>query len=511
MTNDNREPQAPIRPATFSVSADTSADERGAARRTLKIVAVVSGLTLLVFALFVVVVVLPRWVEAPERAAHAPPASAARSAPVTPAADTESADETVDAGPPGQRGEVQALLRDTLEKFAVLESAGADAWAKPEVHAIRERIADGEKAYREKRYNAATNAYLDAASRIERTLAMLPARVESLLDAGALALDNGDSAAASDAFRQVLAIEPAHAGAEEGLARAGTLDQVFALVGQAEGYERLGQSDQAIAAYREALSLDPKTPGAAAAVRRLEQERRAAAFRKAMSDGLQALEAERFDDARKALDRALALDANAPEALAARRQLDNAETTWQIDRALAAAVAAERNESWSDAASHYERALKLDPRLTAAAQGKRRADGYHRLHTRLAAYLARPARLTSAGVRDEAEAAVAQARKIERLPSGIAAQVAALEAAVALARTPVTVALRSNAATEVTIYRIGELGTFEQREVSLLPGPYTAVGKRDGYRDVRVEFEVEPGDDSRLITIQCEEKFAFGS
>ena len=53
--------------------------------------------------------------------------------------------------------------------------------------------------------------------------------------------------------------------------------------------------------------------------------------------------------------------------------------------------------------------------------------------------------------------------------------------------------LESDQLTSVTLYRVGALGAFAAKEVELRPGTYTAIGSRDGYRDVRQTFTVRPG------------------
>ena len=68
------------------------------------------------------------------------------------------------------------------------------------------------------------------------------------------------------------------------------------------------------------------------------------------------------------------------------------------------------------------------------------------------------------------------------------------------------VALESDNATVVVIHRVGPLGAFERREVDLLPGRYTVVGSRMGYRDVRREIEVQPGAAPPPVLIRCEER-----
>jgi hypothetical protein len=59
--------------------------------------------------------------------------------------------------------------------------------------------------------------------------------------------------------------------------------------------------------------------------------------------------------------------------------------------------------------------------------------------------------------------------------------------------------------TEVILYKVARLGRFRQQQLELRPGTYTAVGQRDGYRDVRREFTVSHGRDVDPVTISCTE------
>jgi len=40
-------------------------------------------------------------------------------------------------------------------------------------------------------------------------------------------------------------------------------------------------------------------------------------------------------------------------------------------------------------------------------------------------------------------------------------------------------------------------------ELELLPGKYTLTGTRDGYRDVRREIAVKPGDGKPVFELHC--------
>ncbi len=67
-------------------------------------------------------------------------------------------------------------------------------------------------------------------------------------------------------------------------------------------------------------------------------------------------------------------------------------------------------------------------------------------------------------------------------------------------------ALESDNITRVTVYRIGELGSFARHTLELVPGTYTVVGTRPGYRDVRRELAVRPGQVPEVLVIRCEER-----
>jgi hypothetical protein len=79
-----------------------------------------------------------------------------------------------------------------------------------------------------------------------------------------------------------------------------------------------------------------------------------------------------------------------------------------------------------------------------------------------------------------------------------------LEAILARAAEHVPVTLVSDDATEITVFQVGFLGTFERRQLSLRPGRYVIKGSRHGYRDVRLEVDVEP--DMAQLDVRCRER-----
>ena len=84
-------------------------------------------------------------------------------------------------------------------------------------------------------------------------------------------------------------------------------------------------------------------------------------------------------------------------------------------------------------------------------------------------------------------------------------QLSQLKQTLQFASAPVAVELQSDNATQVTVFRVGDLGAFSQKQLSLKPGNYVAVGNRSGYRDVRVEFQVTHKGLSSPVTVICRE------
>jgi hypothetical protein len=72
--------------------------------------------------------------------------------------------------------------------------------------------------------------------------------------------------------------------------------------------------------------------------------------------------------------------------------------------------------------------------------------------------------------------------------------------------TPIPVRLQSDNLSMITLYKVATFGQFSQRNIELKPGNYTIIAAREGFRDVRKEFSVKPGNTLVTVSIQCEEK-----
>jgi tetratricopeptide (TPR) repeat protein len=396
--------------------------------------------------------------------------------------------------------------RDTLDtKLAALDARGAAAWAVEDMAAARRARAEGERQHQARAYTAAGAAWQQGLAGLEALEARLPQLVAAAVGEGNAALGAGRSQAAREAFGRALAIEAENAAAKRGLARAETLDEVLALVDAAARDEQAGRLAQAEQGYRAALALDAEAPGAEAGLARIAAGRQGDAYAAAMSRGLAALAGGRSEEAREAFNRALGLRPGSKEAEDALAQVDARERAGTLAAIEQRAREAERAERWKDAEIAWSEARQLEPTLVAAQEGLARTAPRVALDARMAALLSSPERVWTPAGRSEARSVLEAVAAAGAPKQRLEAEARELAARVAAAEVPVRVALTSDGLTEVVINRVGRFGSFQNRDVELLPGRYAVVGTRRGYRDVRRELVVTPDGPPPSIVIRCEE------
>lgn len=451
-------------------------------------------------ALAVVFVALPRW-------------TAERNARLAMQARAEAAAQNVLQRQREEQAQRQAAARaaataarDRYDSgFAALDARQAVRWAVETLAAAR---AGGEEAAQQfdlGDFERAAGAWQEAGALLDRINAEAPAVVQRLLAQATTALGAARTREAREALELVLAIEPQNGAARAGLERARHLEAALALADAAADDERAGRLEAAEQGYRRALAEEANVPGVRAALARLAATRSGDAFAAALARGLAERTAGRFAAARAAFEQALALRPGAPEVQQALAELEQGQRGATLLSLESQARAAESDERWSEALAAWREATALEPGLVKARDGIARVTPRLELQDRIEALVGAPERLWDARTRAGARALLEAAARAVEPRRRLGAAAAELGRMVAVSETPLRLRLESDGLTQVVIWRVGQLGTFTVREVELLPGRYTVVGTRTGYRDVRREVEVRPGAQPAVATIRCEE------
>jgi tetratricopeptide (TPR) repeat protein len=386
-----------------------------------------------------------------------------------------------------------------------LQAIGVEAWSASAYADARALADTAVQAYDGAEFVTARETWEAGAERLGALETRAAELLAAALERGAEALEAGRGQAALAEFTAALEFDPDNAAALAGRARAEKIDEVYALLDEAEALERGGDYEAARDRYQSAAELDPLVPAGAEGVARVDAALVEQGYVGAMSRGFAALGQSQFDAARRAFRQAARIRPGASEPAAALARVDEEERVWNIGRHQQAAADHEQAERWSEAVAEYRAALEIDKGLAFAQTGLQRAAARAALDERLQAFLDEPERIYSPSVYSAAGAAVAEARTVQKPGPRLLDQVSRIETLMADATRPVLVRLESDQQTEVVLYRVGRLGVFDRFELELRPGTYTAVGTRNGYRDVRREFTVQPGSGAGPVVIRCEE------
>lgn len=389
--------------------------------------------------------------------------------------------------------------------FTALDTRAAARWATEAFAAARTAGQEADQQFAVGDYTTARATWDAAAAQLAELEQQRPRALQEALDRGQSSLPQGRTAEAREAFELALAIEPEHVAARAGIERAGRLDQAFVTLDAALRDERAGRLDAAERGFRQALALDTAVPGASAGLARLAARRSGDAYAAAMSRGLTHLAAGRTEPARVAFRDALALRPGSQEAQDAIATLEQGQRASALQLLEARARSAEGEERWDAALAAWREALTLAPGLAAAREGIARSEARAELQRRIDALIQKPERLWDPAGRAAARAELATAAATGNPRQRLAASARELARLAAAAATPLRLRLESDGLTSVVIYRVGQYGTFAQRDVELLPGRYTVVGTRSGFRDVRMEVVLQPGSAPSALVIRCEE------
>jgi tetratricopeptide (TPR) repeat protein len=405
-----------------------------------------------------------------------------------------------------QRKEAQDILAELLEIQGELDALEVEEWGEDAFTAALAVAATGDDYYRSQDFLLASDYYSNGRDQLADLRASVPDVHQRLLIEGQNALDAANAEVSQDRYSLALVLDPQSEAAQIGLERAQALEEVTALFQQAEELREDGELEQARQIYARIIELDSYNERAPAMIAEVDAQLIDNEFNRIMSEGYVSLEANDPQAAIAAFQRASNLGIRQDEAEAAIVQTETQVANAEINSLRAAISDAENNERWQDAADAYTEVLSIDANLLFAIQGQDYASKRAQLDRLLEQATNNPERLSEEAVYQQTLDVYFTGRGIEGAGPRLVAQLDELEGLLENSQIPVTVRLVSDAITDVTLLRVGNLGTFEQTSVELKPGRYVAVGKRPGFRDVREEFIVGFGQTPDAVDVRCSER-----
>ncbi|HBX71500.1 MAG TPA: hypothetical protein DEG86_00805 [Halieaceae bacterium] len=501
-------PNEPVQPTPFSVAQPVASEVRNSGQASSESRWLIPALLFLVACALAVVFWLPSQLGsepgAPAAPAESSPAPVGQT-PAMPAADSAepAASPWSDAQQARLRTAAQDVLAQLVELQFGLEERGAAVWARAELEKAKAAAGRGDALYQTREFVAATEAYRDSLTQLQAIEATIPAVLQNALDSAAAALETGDAQGLEPALATATLLAPDDPTLAQLRDRAAAMAPLQAALDQAQALESAGDLAGAEATLQTATQLDPASQRAARALTRVQAAHATQRYQRAMSEGYSALDEGRFDAAASAFASARKLQPDNPEIDAAVTELRSTQSAARLSALQRTARNHEAKEAWGDAVASYEEALAVDATLVFAQEGLARAQPRARLDTQLREALAAPERLADPAVARSLEQLLSEARGVTPAGDTLAQQIGQLAQLLERANTPVTVTLRSDQLTAVLVQRVTRLGQFSEQRLTLRPGEYTAVGTREGYRDVRETFTVSADQVPPPIFIAC--------
>lgn len=405
-----------------------------------------------------------------------------------------------------QRKEAQDVLAELLLIQTELDLLEVEKWGQVAYEESLEAASIGDEYYRAQDFALARDSYAQGRDGLAILVESIPNVSNQTLINAQKAVEQGDSATAVEQFELATLLDPENEAASIGLDRAINLDEVSRLIASADELAEDGELEQAREIYRQALGLDSYNEVARQQIAEMSAQIIEREFSRIMSIGYAALEQGNPDQAIAEFQRASTLGINQEQALAAITQTENEIANAEINQLQALITTAEGAEQWQAAVDEYDKVLAIDSSLLFAINGRDYAAKRAQLDRLLVDHINNPQRFAANDVFEQARDVYFTGRAIEEPGNVLTTQLDELQVLLENSQVPIDIQLVSDNLTDVTLLRVGGLGLFEQRSLSLKPGRYVAVGKRRGYREVRQEFTVGFGQTPESVVVQCEER-----
>jgi len=325
---------------------------------------------------------------------------------------------------------------------------------------------------------------------------------ENLLK-GAQALTKGQKDEAKKDFQAALEKSPGNEQALQGLKRAENIDRVYALLQQGEKFEAEKQYAQAAEAFQKAFALDAMSAAAqegAARAARLEKETKFATARTAAD------EAVKRKDWQKAIgefENALKVYPARSDVQAALRSAKESAHMESVQKAVAKGYAYENQHMWKEARDSYYETLQLEPEQAEAKEGYLRSGTVIRALLEYEKYVEAAEELAN---KAEFQAALRRFNDaMNAKPTYLEAsdRVLQLRALLQQQSQPVEVTFKSDGRTWVSITNFKTPVQTESLTLRILPGDYEVIGRRKGFRDVKLLLQVRNGTPLPPVTVMC--------
>lgn len=386
-----------------------------------------------------------------------------------------------------------------------LQAISYNQWRPAQAVAIDELEHSALAAFDDADYEGAAHQVEAATAMAQELLNEVPGLLESALQAMVAAFNDDNSAGATQHLQQARWLKPDAELVREYGPRIAVLPEAIVLSRRAVVARVENRPAVELEALQELLRLDPQRTGLQPRINTIKRDNREALYTQAIAQAEQALAKRDPVAARRHMSLA-AQQAPQRDLRFLLTRIEGVERSQALDRALAQAHTAAATDDWRGAHSAYRQALGIDSDHANARLGRDRAQAIITAQTQFRGYIAQPLRLASDRVEKFVRREIEQYADLLRDSPTLAALERQVQEYLRKAQLPVTVAVRSDGNTDVSVRRVGLVGKHRVKEIQLTPGRYEFEGRRRGYKSALVELEIPYGVSEIDVQVVADER-----
>ncbi len=321
------------------------------------------------------------------------------------------------------------------------------------------------------------------------------------------AFEAEDVEGAQDAITLALALRPNSKEAEFWQQQIIQLPELIAARQVAIAARNEGRLQDEIDALYRVLKIKPNEEEVKTRIEAASRELQDQRFKRAIGEVHQALSSQDVEKARDALTKAQRFKASHPEITRLKQSIEELVRDLEVAKLIQAAANGAIQDDWIAVQQSLTLALKLNPKLIDAIEGRDLANSIIDAQSRFDDYLARPDRLSSKNIVDALHKELEEAQVLLNYSPRLQTAVSDLEVEVVKWQTEVPVRVISDGKTHIVVRRVGIIGVVRDREIMLKPGTYRFEGSRRGYRNKLVVVKVTPyANEVAEVTVICDER-----
>ena len=407
------------------------------------------------------------------------------------------------------RKDAQLVLEKIVDIRDLLKSKSIEKWNAEKFNIALENISIGDDLYREGEYLRSIKQYREALDQLNNLKEDAAKIIESTIISANNNIEKLDSELTVEqtinSINLAFDIDKNNESIRLLKERSLKLPDLFNKVMQSNQLISEQKYEDAFSVLSEAIMLDPYRKKTKTSMENLNKQIKEKTFIEFMSEGFEAMDQNNFSSARKVFNEALKTYPERPDVYDALNQLESRESSFQIKERIKNAEANENLENWSEAKKEYEALLESDNSLVSLKARLINVRIRAELDEQLENLINNPLTLRSDELHQKAKKLLKTAQGINQRGAKLEKQIENVSKIIVQARNPIPVNFFSDNKTKVTIFKVGSLGLFQKRTIELVPGKYVALGQRIGFRDVRLDFAIEPNEVDKNISIMCVE------